>query len=63
MPGTPLASLQRGRVARSSQQMPAFGPFVDAVEARCDGLLLAEPGPSPMSAFYSTISPRTNTNW
>ena len=42
MPGTPLASLQLGRVARSSQQMPAFGPFADALEAPCDGLLLAE---------------------
>jgi hypothetical protein len=41
MPGTQLASLQLGRVARSSQQMPAFGPFADALEARCDGLLLA----------------------
>jgi hypothetical protein len=50
MPGTPLASLQRGRVARSSQQMPAFGPFVDAVEARCDGLLLADLTPTPTSA-------------
>jgi len=40
MPGTPLASLQLGRVAWSSQQMPAFGPFADALEARCDGLLL-----------------------
>ena len=41
MPGTPLASLQLGRVARSSQQMLAFGPFADALEARCVGLLLA----------------------
>ena len=32
-----------------------------ALAALC--LLLAEPGPSPMSAFYSTFSPRTNTNW
>lgn len=44
MPGTLLASLQLGRVARSSQQMPAIGPFADALDARCDGLLLAECG-------------------
>jgi len=30
---------------------------------KCEWPLLAEPGPSPMSAFYSTFSPRTNTNW
>jgi hypothetical protein len=33
MPGTPLASLQFDRVARSSQQTAAFGPFADALKA------------------------------
>jgi hypothetical protein len=56
MPGTPLASLQLGRVTRSSQQMAAFGPFVDALEARCDGLLPAEPGSTAMSALTRTCS-------
>lgn len=49
MPSTPFASLQLGRVARSSQQMPAFNPFADALEARCDGLLLAVNGPGGRS--------------
>jgi hypothetical protein len=50
MPGTPLASLQLGRVARSSQQMLAFGPFADALEARCVGLLLADFTPTRTAA-------------
>jgi hypothetical protein len=52
MPGTLLASLQLGRVARSSQQMPAIGPFADALEARCDRLLLAGFTPTRRSAFH-----------
>ena len=53
MPGTPLASLQLGRVARSSQQMLAFGPFADALEARCVGLLLAD---FPISRVSASVA-------
>jgi hypothetical protein len=40
MPDVPLANLQLGRVARSSQQMPAIGPFANDRFQRCNQLAI-----------------------
>jgi hypothetical protein len=41
MPAAPLANLQLGRAAWSSQRMPAIVPLANALEARREERLLA----------------------
>ena len=61
MPGAPLANLQLGCVARSSQWTPAFAPFADALGSRATAR--SWPGPEILAINLIAENQPFDSTW